>query len=136
MTTIFQIGNNITTPLALAGFICTITLFIFRQLLASRLLRPVTGQHTFTIIMSIIKGLLWLSIIAVIVGGLGYIAKLSFKKDPNLISAGPRINFNAVRRSVVLDFHNSGPMPARRGRATLFGLNEDRTSRQALAEGP
>jgi hypothetical protein len=86
--------------------------------------------------MTIIRGLIWLSVIALIVGGLGYIAKLSFKNDPNLVSAGPRINFNAVRKSVFLDFHNSGPTPARRGRAKLFGLNEVRTSRRELAEGP
>ena len=135
LATIFQIATNISTPLALAGFIFTITFFILRQLLASRLLRPLTSQHTFAILMTIIKGLFWISVIALIVGGLGYIAKLSFRHGPNLVSAGPRINFNAARKTVFLDFHNSGPTPARQGHATLFGLNEGGTSPRKLAEG-
>jgi hypothetical protein len=136
LNSIFQIATDISTPLALAGFICTILFLIFRKLLASRLLRPVTGQHTFVILMTIIKDLLWLSILALIAGGVGYVANLRFgnTNNPDLVAAGPRIDLNAALKLVFLDLHNIGKKPARRGRATLFGLNEDRTSRRKLAE--
>jgi hypothetical protein len=49
--------------------------------LASKLLKPVQGEGTLTIILTIIKGLLWLSAVALIVGTVSYVIKITIGKE-------------------------------------------------------
>src|SRR5260370_8014804 len=69
MNAFLRIATNVATPLALAGLISTILFFIVKQLLSSRLLRPVKSEHTFLILKSIIACLFWLSLASIIIRG-------------------------------------------------------------------
>ena len=83
MKTFLQIATNITTPLGLAGLIASIFFFILRQLLSTKLLRPVKSVHTFLIIRSVITGLFWLSLVALIISAVSYtVIKIFPHPDP------------------------------------------------------
>src|SRR5260370_8130208 len=69
MNAFLRIATNVATPLALAGLISTILFFIVKQLLSSRLLRPVKSEHTFLILKTIIACLFWLSLASLIICG-------------------------------------------------------------------
>ena len=78
MTTFLQIATNIATPLALAGLVFTILFLVIRQILSSHLLRKITSDHTFIILMVVIRGLLWLYFAALLIGSASYFITLSF----------------------------------------------------------
>jgi hypothetical protein len=76
MQKVFEIASNISTPLALGGFVSAILFLILRQILRLGIFSAVSGPQTSRVILVVVNRLFVLSIIAVILGFLGYVTNL------------------------------------------------------------
>lgn len=73
MSEIFEIASNVSTPIGLAGITIVSLYFIFRLVLKLDIFPKLTRTLTQEIILSIINKIFWLSMVATILGFVGYI---------------------------------------------------------------
>jgi len=73
MNTIFNIASNIATPLALGGFFAAIFFFLIKQIIEKNIFPTLTKALSSDIIKLIIHYVFFLSLIAMILGFIGYI---------------------------------------------------------------
>jgi hypothetical protein len=69
---IFQIATNISTPLALAGFVAAVLFFILNRILSLNLFPQLTAHISSAILKLIINRLFILSLVAMVLGFLGF----------------------------------------------------------------
>ena len=81
MEKIFEISSNISTPLALAGFISSILFFILKQIIAKKIYPELTKKDSSKIIVIIINKVFILSLVATILGFLGFIVNASIQNE-------------------------------------------------------
>jgi hypothetical protein len=101
MATLFDIATKISTPLALAGFIAAAFFLILRQLLTKKLISQVQQQQSANIIILIINRLFFLSLIALLLGSLAYLAGFAHQQhatapNPAQIHQLPRTGLGSV----------------------------------------
>jgi len=73
MEKIFDIAANVSTPLALAGVIATILFFILKSLISKNVFQTLSKSHSANIIGLIVRRLTVISIIAMLLGFIGFI---------------------------------------------------------------
>jgi len=83
MNNIFDIAVNIATPLALAGLLCAAFFLILKQIINKNLFPILTKQLSSKIIIIVINRLFILSLIAMILGFIGYILPMIIEINKN-----------------------------------------------------
>ena len=77
MDKILNIATKVSTPLALGGLIVGIFFLIVRQIISTGLIPQLTVETGGTIILRIINGFIILSLVAIVLGFVGYVIKKS-----------------------------------------------------------
>lgn len=72
MQSIFDLASRVSTPLALAGFFAAIIFFVIRQIIAKNIFPALTQDHSGEIIKLIVDRLFVLSLVAMILGFVGF----------------------------------------------------------------
>lgn len=80
LTKIGGVIERVRTPLALAGLVIVILYALYKQILEMDIFTEVGSDATFILIDRILTYLFILAVIAVILGGLGYILSIRSKK--------------------------------------------------------
>jgi uncharacterized protein YjbI with pentapeptide repeats len=80
MNQLFQIASSVSTPLAIAGFLAAVVFLIFRQILAKDIFPKLTAALGSTLIRAIIDRLFYLTLAALILGFIGFLAKPILEK--------------------------------------------------------
>jgi len=73
VTSIFDIATNISTPLMLAGFLAATFFLVARQLLAKNFFSKLSADSSAGIIKQVIGALFVLSLVAMILGFVGFV---------------------------------------------------------------
>jgi len=79
MNDIIKVVSNISTPIALAGVIATFFFFAIKGIVKKDIFPKLTKSLSSEIIQSIIHKLFILSLVAMILGFIGYISSLAFQ---------------------------------------------------------
>jgi hypothetical protein len=87
MDEIIRTAANISTPLALAGTICAFFFLIIRIILERKLIPQLPKVVAYSAVKFIVNRLFWLSLIAVVLGFLGFIASSSFPIAEKAVTA-------------------------------------------------
>lgn len=77
MNSIFELATNISTPIALSGFIAAIFFYILRLIIKQNLFPKLTKKAGADLLKIIIDRLFILSLLAVLLGFAGYVIKIS-----------------------------------------------------------
>lgn len=72
MNKFLEIASNVSTPLALGGIFAAVFFFVMRQILAKNIFPALTKQLSSDILKLIINRLFVLSLIAMVLGFIGY----------------------------------------------------------------
>src|SRR5436305_5740886 len=87
MQHVFELASSISTPLALAGFLAAAFFFIAKQLIDRDFFSRLTTQHSARLLTLIVNRLFLLSLVAMILGFLGYaLTKIIPKPNPGSLS--------------------------------------------------
>ena|SRR2546427_6319602 len=73
MGKVFEIASSVSTPLAVSGFLAAVFFFVVKQILAKNIFPSLSRQLSSEIIKLIIDRLFVLSLVALVLGFLGYI---------------------------------------------------------------
>jgi uncharacterized membrane protein YhdT len=73
MKSIFEVASNISTPLALSGFMAAVLFFVFRQIVAKNIFPKLNAVMGGTILRDIINKLFILALIAMVLGFAGWV---------------------------------------------------------------
>jgi hypothetical protein len=87
MENIFRIASNVSTPLALAGLSFAILFFLVRNIIGLKIFSTLAQESTFGLLKHIFNGLFVLSLVAMILGFVGFLIVRT--KPPNPGPVGP-----------------------------------------------
>jgi predicted PurR-regulated permease PerM len=99
MTSIFDIATHISTPLMLAGFLAAAFFLIVRQLLAKNFFSKLTADTSGRIIQQVISALFVLSLVAMVLGFVGFVWAPSNKDS--VVSCETRSSTDATEAAKV-----------------------------------
>ncbi len=151
MNKIFEIASNISTPLALSGFIAAILFLIFRKILSLSIFSKLAKKESTEIIKRIIFYLFILAVISMILGFFGYILKsynkpideenstLNTAYQESLFQASQELRYNTEYLEDVKNYINNDkafePVGTIQTQKTMLLLNKHYESVTRLAYG-
>lgn len=83
MQDIFQIASNVSTPLALGGFVTAVLFFIFRQILKKDIFPSFTKTASAEVIKIVVDRLFILALISMVLGFAGFVISNRINASPS-----------------------------------------------------
>ena len=90
-----KIAPHLANPLVLVGFVLLLSLGIYRTLIKSGLLRPVSARQSGVLIGRLVRYVFVIALL-ITIAGFGYAGLKAYLETEERIAAGPKVDVNAI----------------------------------------